>query len=87
MALRKQETDFQVGDECMYKEDGGIQRCRVVSRELEDGMLRLELEVLENINPPFHAAIVRIAQVGEVFTASKPVTGLAWHGIWHIEEV
>jgi len=81
----KAETDFKPGETCLYYEDGGVTRCRVVEvtrDKPQSGHVYMILEAMGTIQEStFHGPM----DPGHVFSASKKV-GERQNLLWNVEE-
>jgi len=81
----RSDADFREGEICIYNEDNGRFKCKIVNWSLQEGFLHLTLKILEVIYPntmfPGHN------KVGLEFSVNKDSSIKYFPGLWYLEEV
>jgi len=84
----KREVDFKPRDKCIYLEDGGETKCRVLKKKIEkrgkNRWLVMKFKVIENLQP---SPIAKDPRKGEIFSAEKIIGVSVPFVLWEIEEV
>lgn len=84
----KGELDFKPEDECIYCEDGGETKCKILEKEIKekdgDKWLEMKFKVIQNLLP---SALVGRMRRGHIFSAIKKIGVRVPFVLWEIREI
>jgi hypothetical protein len=82
----KMDCDFEIGEICLYYEEGAQLRCEILHRSLEGKRLYLTLKVVGVIREAL-PMFSEFNKIGFVFEVWKDAAVKYFPGLWYLKEV